>query len=128
MNRRIRNRTYGGVGGRGNYLLISPPTRSLRYLPPPSFPFKSVIIRSGYVLGSMLVIFLVSWIFCNLSHDILYLWLIPPIVAGVFFLLPGGIIIGIVSATATSSTSKFLEILIRRKFGFLPSERIKDIK
>ncbi len=69
---------------------------------------KTVLLRLFYVLASLLAATFISWISRSVSHDILYLWLVPPIVAGILFFIPGGIIVGVVSAVVGSLIYHFV--------------------
>ena len=60
-----------------------------------SFPF---FLRLILLIVSILAITAISYLGSDSAHGVLYLWLIPPILSGLFFMTWAGVICGIISA------------------------------
>jgi K+-sensing histidine kinase KdpD len=72
-----------------------------------SLPFS---LRLTLLIVSILAITIISYLGSDSAHGVLYLWLLPPLVAGLFFMTWTGVICGIISAVLSGIFYRFFYI------------------
>ena len=64
---------------------------------------KSIASRLGLLTVSLLITAAISWSMRNTARESLYIWIIPTIVGGVEFGIPGGLIAGFLASIASGA-------------------------
>jgi hypothetical protein len=64
---------------------------------------KSIALRFGMLTVSFLITAVISWSLRNTARESLYIWIIPSIVGGAIFGIPGGLVAGLLASIASGA-------------------------